>query len=365
MARLNNHPEHNHPERNHGQRILKVGLNGFGRVGRSLLRQIYAREDIEVVAIVDPADPEVLEYLLRFDTLLGRFPEPLSVREGHLYVAGRQIVLRQIEPGATGDQGTDWGALGVDLVVESGAGVRSRALLEGHLAAGARRVLLCSPPQEPPDITIVVGINDDDLAPEHRIVSNGSSTAHCAAPVLAILGRAFGVERAYLSSVHAYTSQQNLADVPDQDPRRGRAASENIIPLQANSGELLELVLPELAGRITASAINVPVPNGSVVDLVCWHQRPVTPVAINEVMRTAAGTERWRRILAFEDAPLVSSDVVRSAYSAIFDADATMVLGERVSKTLCWYDNTWGYVARAVDLMERIAALEALPETRP
>lgn len=330
-------------------------------MGRSLFRQLYQREDLEVVAVADPADPAALEYLLRFDTILGRFPDAVSLREGHLYVLGRRIAFQQTERRAAAC-GVDWSGLGVDVVVESGTGTRSRALLESHLAAGAGRVVLCAPPEEPPDITVVVGINDADLRPEHRIVSNGSSTAHCAAPVLSILHRAFGVERAFLNSVHAYSSQQNLADVPAADPRRGRAAAENIIPQQTNTAEVLGLILPELAGRISASALNVPVPNGSVVDLVCWHQGPVTRDAVNEVLRTAAASDRWRRYVAFEDAPIVSSDVVLSPYSATFDSDATMVLGDRVSKTLSWFDNSWAYVGRAVELLERLAVLGDPPE---
>jgi glyceraldehyde 3-phosphate dehydrogenase len=332
---------------------ITIGLMGFGRIGRNLFRILYKSDDVRIGAISDTADPAALEYLLRFDTLLGRFPDEVAVRDGHLYVWGRQVRLMAGEnPGDV-----PWGELGVDIVVEATSRPRSRKELEKHLDQGAQRVLLCSPAADPPDLTAVVGINDHRLGPEHRIVSNSSCTAQAAAPVLRTLSEAFGIERAFLSSVHAYTNQQRLADVPTEDLRTGRAAAENIIPQHTNAPQMLAELLPELRGKILGMAINVPVPNGSVVDLVCWHERPVTKTAINEVMRTAA-SGRFPGVLAYEDAPLVSSDIIRSSYSGTFDGAATMVLGERVSKTLCWFDNGWGYAHRAVDLIRRFATFE-------
>jgi glyceraldehyde 3-phosphate dehydrogenase len=243
-------------------------------------------------------------------------------------------------------------------MVEAAGIERTRQELEQHLEAGARRVILCAPPKDPPDLTVVMGVNDDQLGSDHRIVSNASSTAHCAAPVLKLLHEAFGIERAFLSSVHAYSNQQRLADVPAEDPRRGRAAAENIIPQGTNAAKLVMELMPELAGRITGHAINVPVANGSVVDLVSWHRKPVTRTAINEVLRTGARS-RWPTILNYVEDPIVSSDVIRSAYSGTFDAQATMILGDRVSKTLTWYDNGWGYAHRVVDLIQRFAAIDA------
>jgi glyceraldehyde 3-phosphate dehydrogenase len=244
-------------------------------------------------------------------------------------------------------------------VIEATAKYRTRGELEAHLERGARRVVLCAPPKDPPDLTVVIGVNDGQLRPEHRIVSNASGTAHAAAPVLELLQQAFGIARASVTTIHAYTSQQRLADVPAEDPRRGRAAAENIIPQETNTAAMLEELLPPLRGKISALAVNVPVANGSLVDLVCWHHKPVTVTAVNEVLRTAASLDRWRGILAFEDEPIVSSDVIRSSASSTFDADATMVLGDRVSKTLAWYDNSWGYSHRCVDLVRRLAELDA------
>jgi glyceraldehyde 3-phosphate dehydrogenase len=332
---------------------IRIGLMGFGRIGRNLFRILYDRDDVRIAAISDVADHASLEYLLRFDTILGRFPDEVSIREGHLYVVGRQIPIFS----AAGPGELDWTELGVDYVVEATARNRTRAELGRYLARGARRVVLCAPPVDPPDITIVMGVNDDRLKPEHRIVSNGSCTAHCAAPIIQILHEAFGIEKAFLTTVHAYTNQQRLADVPSADPRRGRAAAENIIPQHTNSAEVIMDLLPQLRGRITAMAMNVPVPNGSVVDLVCWHARPVTKTAINEVVRTAAAS-RWKGIVGYEDDPIVSSDVARVADSSTFDSLATMTLGERVSKTLAWYDNGFGYAHRVVDLLARFARMD-------
>jgi glyceraldehyde 3-phosphate dehydrogenase (phosphorylating) len=333
---------------------VRIGLMGFGRIGRSIFRILYEREDLQVVAVSDIADHRGLEYLLRFDTILGRFPDPVSISDGTLYAAGHRT--RMLSAEKPGD--APWGDLGVEVVVEATSRYRRRAELERHLEAGAKRVILCTAPSDPPDLTVVPGINDHLLTTEHRIVSNASCTAHCAAPVLKILHEAFGIERAFLTSVHAYTNQQRLADVPTKDPRRGRAAAENIIPQETNAAEVIAEVLPELAGRLSGKALNVPVANGSLVDLVAWHRDEVKRESINEVMRTAAGAARWRRVLYYEPDPIVSSDIAGSPYSSTFDAEATMVLGRRLSKTLAWFDNAWGYANRVVELIERFARLE-------
>lgn len=338
---------------------IRVGLMGVGRVGRNLLRILYKSTDIRIMAIDEIADHSSIEYLIRFDTILGRFPDELSIDEGHLYVAGRQIpMMAHADPGDV-----PWGDLGVDIVIEAAGQERTRQELEQHLENGAKRVILCAPPKDPPDLTVVMGVNDDQLGPEHAIVSNASCTAHCAAPIVKILHEAFGIERAFLSTVHAYSNQQRLADVPAEDPRRGRAAAENIIPQDTKAALMVAQLIPGLAGRITGKAINVPVRNGSVVDLVCWHGRPVTVKAINEVVRTAVSSD-WRGIVDYSADPIVSSDVVYSPYSSTFDSLATMVLGNNVSKVLAWYDNGWGYAHRVVDLIHRLGAFDAGPDRR-
>jgi glyceraldehyde 3-phosphate dehydrogenase len=331
-----------------------VGLMGLGRIGRNLVRILHRQDGIRLGAISDAADQSALEYLLRYDTILGRFPAPVSLEGGHLYVAGQQIQMFDKE--APGE--VPWGDLGVDVVVEATTHHRTREELERHLAAGAKRVILCAPAADPPDVTIVMGVNDDALRAEHRIVSNGSVTAHAAAPVLEILQRAFGIERVFLSTIHAYSDQLRLADVPAEDMRTGRAAAENIIPQQTHVADMLVELLPELRGKISGIALNVPVPNGSVVDLTCWHERPVTADSIRAVMRTAAGDARWQGIVEYEEGPIVSGDILLSPYSATFDSQATMVIGERLSKTLTWFDNGWGYAHRAIDLIRRFAELD-------
>ena len=334
-------------------RPIRVGLAGFGRIGRNLFRILYNSDDITIAAISDPADHAALEYLVRFDTIFGPFPEEVSIKEDNLYVHGRQIpMFSGKEPGDVA-----WGDLGVDVVIEATG--ESRSLMQRHIDQGAKRVILCAPPADPPDLTVVIGVNEDELRPEHRIVSNASCTAHCAAPIIKILHEAFGIERAFLTTVHAYTNQQRLADVPSKDPRRGRAAAENIIPQETNSAQMVMELMPELAGRVTGKAMNVPVPNGSCVDLVCFHEKPVTITAINEVVRTAASSPRWDGVLQYEDDPIVSSDIIRSPYSSIFDSLATMTLGDKASKTISWYDNGWGYAHRVVDLIHDLMELDS------
>ncbi len=334
---------------------VRVGLMGFGRIGRNIFRILYKRDDIEVVAISDIAEPKSLEYLLRYDTIMGRFPEPLSVSEGHLYVRGKQIrMLSGREPGDV-----NWADFGVDVVVEATARYRSRAELAKHLTSGAKKVILCVPPTDAPDLTVVMGVNHDDLKREHQIISNGSITAHCAAPILQILDRAFDLERVYFTTVHAYTNDQRLADVPAADLRRSRAATENIIPTDTNAAQVLMHLLPHLEGKIQGLALKVPVPNGSLVDMTMFTKKPVTVTAINEVVRTAVAS-LYHDFVEYAVDPIVSSDVKHSPYSSTFDSLATMVLGDRLAKCIAWYDNGWGYAHRVVDLVEYLAEMEYL-----
>ncbi len=338
--------------------VTRVGLVGLGRIGRNIFRILYKREDIRVAAISEIADHKGLEYLLKFDTVLGRFPDEVSIVEGNLYVVGRQIPL--ISEKDTPQP--PWGDLGVHTVIEATSKSRGRADLEKHLAAGAKRVISLAPPLDAFDLMCVMGVNDEKLQSRHRIVSNASSTVHSVTPIVKILHEAFGVKRAIFTTVHSYTSQHRLADVPAEDMRRGRAAAENIIPQESRSPRMVEELLPSLAGKVTGYAMNVPVRNGSVVDLVCWYEKKVSAVAINEVIRTAAATDRWRNIVKYEDEPIVSTDVIYSSYSSTFDSLATMVLGDHLSKTLSWYDAGYGYAHRAVDLLLRFGQLDSKAE---
>jgi glyceraldehyde 3-phosphate dehydrogenase len=332
---------------------IRIGLMGFGRIGRNIFRILHRRQDLRVEAISDIAEHRALEYLLRFDTVHGRFPDEVSIREGNLYCWGRRVaMLSAREPGEV-----PWDKVGVDVVIEATARRRSRAEIERHLEAGAKRVILCVPPTDEPDITVVMGVNDELLRSEHRIVSNSSCTAHGVAPVIKLLHENFGIRKALFTTVHAYTNQDRLADVPSDDMRRGRAAAENIIPTTTKAPDEVMKLLPELRGRVAGIAMNVPVPDGSLVDMVSWTEKKVDKLAVNEIMRTAASGP-LRAIMEYEEDPIVSSDVIGNSHSSIFDAASTMALGENMVKTVSWFDNGWGYAHRVVDLIKRFAAME-------
>ena len=339
--------------------MTPVALFGFGRTGRNLFRILHDRDDIRVVAIADPAEPEALAYLLRFDTLLGRFPEPIALSDNDLVVADRSVRLLT---GAAANA-MPWRELGIHTVLEATSRSRPRAELERHLEAGARRVLAFAPPADTPDLLAVPGLTDDALDASQRIVSNASSTVHALAPALRILERSFGVRRAIFTTVHAYTSAHRLADVPAEDPRRGRAAAENIIPQESRSPAMLARVLPELGDRVSGYAMNVPVANASVVDLVCWHEKEVAGETVNDAFRAAAADPLWSRVLQYEHEPIVSSDVARTTHSSVFDSLATMTLSGKVSKTLHWFDSGYAYALRGVELLERYAVKDAAAGT--
>jgi glyceraldehyde 3-phosphate dehydrogenase len=330
---------------------VKIGLMGFGRIGRNVFRIAYNREDLDIVAINDIADPKGLVYLLRFDTVHGKFQDPVSVKGNSMYVRGKQIrILQHREPGEV-----PWGDLGVQVVVEATGKYRHRAQLEKHLERGAKKVILCVPARDEIDAMIVMGVNDRELRPEHRIISVASCTANCLAPIAKVLNDAFGIERAFMTTVHAYTNDQRLADVPHEELRRSRAAAENIIPTSTWAWRAVERMIPELEGKIGGMAMNVPVPDGSTVDLVTLLRKPVTAEEVNEVVRSAAAAT-FKGIIQYTEEPIVSSDVIGNPHSSIFDSLCTQVIGGNMLKTVSWYDNGWGYASRVVDIITRIAA---------
>ena len=334
---------------------IRVGIMGFGRIGRNVFRILHPRDDIEIMAIVDLADPKALEYLLKFDTVHGRFTEPVSVAGESMYAKGRQI--RMLQRKAPGD--VNWSELGVDIVIEATGQYRTRSALQKHLDAGAKHVILTVPPREETDAPVVIkGVNDHILTADMRIVSNGSCTANALAPVCKVLNDAFGIDRGFMTTVHAYTNDQRLADVPHTELRRSRAAAENIIPTTTWSPRAVESILPELRGKLDGMALNVPVPDGSTVDLVTLMKRPVTAEEVNEVMKSAAAT-RFEGIIEYTDQPIVSSDVIGNPHSAVFDSLSTLILGGNMLKTITWYDNGWGYATRVVELALRMAGLAA------
>ncbi len=333
--------------------MIRIGLMGFGRIGRNIFRILHNRDDIRVVAISDVADPKNLEYLLKYDTIMGRFPATVSVSEGHLYCYGRQIAMLSGEkPGDVA-----WGDFDVDIVIEATSKPRTRAEMEAHLNTGAQRVILCVPPVDRPDITVVMGVNQDQITHHHKVISNASITAHCAAPIMKIIDETFGIEQVFFSTVHAYTSDQRLADVPADSLRRSRAAHQNIIPVNTNSVALLEDLLPKLKGKIQGLAMKVPVPNGSLVDMTTFTRKIVTEGSINAVIQSAVAS-KYKRTVDYCTDPIVSSDVTKSPYSCTFDAMSTTVLGDRLVKTISWYDNGWGYAHRVVDLIAHLKSTE-------
>jgi len=327
---------------------MKIAINGFGRIGRAVFRLLDGRPGVEVVAINDIADPLALAYLLRHDTVMGPFQGIVEVAGDIMKTKHQTVRMTAIPDPAQ----LPWRELGVDFVVEATGRFRKKAQIAIHLAAGARKVLLTVPAKDEIDATIVIGVNNEALRPEHKIVSNASCTTNCLAPLAYVLDQEFGIEHGMMTTVHAYTNDQRLADVPHSDWRRSRAAAENTIPTTTGAARAVGQVLPQLKGKLDGMAIRVPIPDGSVVDLVSIMKRPVTVRQVNDAVRAAAATPRLRNVLRYSEDPLVSSDIVGDPHSCIFDAEYTQVIDGTMLKTLSWYDNEWGYSSRVVDLLE-------------
>jgi glyceraldehyde 3-phosphate dehydrogenase len=332
---------------------VRIGINGFGRIGRSVFRILNTTEDAQVVAINDITDNDALAYLLRYDTVMGRFPDHVEVEGDTLRTSNQTVKMTAIPEPAD----LLWGELGVDFVIEATGRFRKRDEIAHHLEAGAGKVVLTVPAKDEIDCTVVLGVNEDDLRPEHRIVSNASCTTNCLAPVAKVLNDSFGIESGVMTTVHAYTNDQRLADVPHSDWRRSRAAAENIIPTTTGAARAVGKVLPELAGKLDGLAMRVPIPDGSIVDLVVLMETDATAAMINEVLREAASRPRMRHILRYSEEPIVSRDIVGDPHSSIFDAPFTQVVDGRLAKVLAWYDNEWGYSNRVVDLLKLMDAL--------
>ena len=330
---------------------VRVGINGFGRIGRAVFRIMSRRDDVEVVAINDLYRAEQLAYLLRFDTVMGPFQRRVDHEERALKIEGMKPIRLTAEKDPAR---LPWADVGADIVVESTGVFRDRANLEKHLAAGAKKVILTVPPKDDVDAIVVLGVNDDVLAAGPKIVSNASCTTNCLAPVAKVLDDAFGIERGFMTTVHAYTNDQRLADVPHKDFRRARAATQNIIPTTTGAARAVGKVLPHLKGKLDGMAMRVPVPDGSIVDLVVRLGRETTADEVNRRMQEAAAGP-LQRVLQYSEDPLVSSDIIGNPHSSIFDAPSTQMLGPRELRCLAWYDNEWGYSNRVVDLTLRLA----------
>ena len=333
---------------------MRVAINGFGRIGRSVFRILNTRDDVDVVAINDIFDKEALVYLLKYDTVMGRFPDDVNL-DGDTLLTSRQKV-KLIGERVPAD--LPWDSMGVDIVIESTGIFRMRKQLEAHLSAGAKRVVLTVPAKDEIDYTVVLGVNHDGLKPEHRIVSNASCTTNCLAPMAKVLHEAFGIELGVINTVHAYTNDQRLADVPHSDWRRSRAAAENVIPTTTGAARAVGKVLPELDGKLDGIAMRVPVPDGSVVDLNVLLEQSVNVDQVNDAVRSAADSGPVADVLDYSTLPIVSTDIIGNKHSSIFDAPFTRVIDNNFVKTLNWYDNEWGYSNRVVDLLILLGSFE-------
>jgi glyceraldehyde 3-phosphate dehydrogenase len=330
----------------------RIGINGFGRIGRNYFRAALAQgADIEIVAVNDLTSPEALAHLLKYDSVGGRLKETVEVKDGNIVVNGNVIkVLAERDPA-----NLPWGELGVDIVIESTGFFTKAAAAQKHIDAGAKKVLISAPASDE-DITIVMGVNDGLYDPEnHHIISNASCTTNCLGPLAKVVNDEFGIERGLMTTVHAYTADQNLQDGPHNDLRRARAAAINMVPTSTGAAKAIGLVLPELKGKLDGYAIRVPVPTGSATDLTVTVSRETTVEEVNAALKKASESEALQGFLTYTDEPIVSSDIVGDPASSIFDSGLTKVIGNQV-KVVSWYDNEWGYSNRLVDLTELVAS---------
>jgi glyceraldehyde 3-phosphate dehydrogenase len=332
---------------------LKAGINGFGRIGRNVFRAAHAKgADIDWVGVNDITDTKTLAHLLRYDSVLGPFQGEIDYTDEALVVDGDELkVFSERDPAAL-----PWGDAGADVVIESTGLFTKRDDAAKHLEAGAKKVIITAPATEP-DVTLALGVNDDAYDPDaHDVISNASCTTNCLAPVAKVLHDAVGIERGIMTTIHAYTADQNLQDGPHKDLRRARAAAVNLVPTSTGAAKAVGLVLPELDGRLNGIAVRAPVINGSVIDLVCEVSRPTSKEQVNEAFAGKADSGRLQGILKYSEDPIVSTDIVKSSYSSVFDAPLTMVIDEKLVKVVAWYDNEWGYSNRVVDLTQRVLA---------
>lgn len=329
---------------------INVGINGFGRIGRNVFRVISEREDISVVAINDLADSKTLSVLLKYDSVHGRFDGDIKTREDALVVNGKEIKLtKEKNPDAL-----PWKELDVDVVIESTGIFTKRADCEKHIEAGAKKVILSAPAKDKIDATIVMGINENALKPEHKIVSNASCTTNCLAPLAKVINDNFQIEKGLMTTIHAYTNDQRVSDIMHSDLRRARAAAINIIPTTTGAAKAIGEVIPELKGKLDGMAMRVPVANGSVTDLVVIVKKNTNIEEVNKALKSAADNE-LNGILEYCEDPIVSSDIIGNESSCVVDAQSTCVIGGNLIKVIGWYDNEWGYSNRMVDLIELIS----------
>jgi glyceraldehyde 3-phosphate dehydrogenase len=332
---------------------VSAGINGFGRIGRNLFRAAHAAgADIDWVGVNDLTDAQTLAHLLKYDSILGPFPGRVEVSGDSIVVDGKELqVFAERDPAAL-----PWSDVGADVVIESTGLFTKREAAQKHLDAGAKKVIISAPATDP-DVTVAIGVNDDAYDPQsHHIISNASCTTNCLAPVAKVLNDAIGIEHGVMTTIHAYTADQNLQDGPHKDLRRARAAALNLVPTSTGAAKAIGLVIPELNGKLNGVAVRAPVPTGSVIDLVFTASRDTSAEEVNEAVKSRADTGPLVGVLKYTDDPIVSTDIVTSPYSAIFDSELTMVIGNRLVKVIAWYDNEWGYSNRLVELTQRVLA---------
>ena len=331
---------------------VRVGINGFGRIGRNVFRAAHeSGADVEIVAVNDITDTGTLAHLLKYDSVYGPFKGTVEVGEDALSIDGREVrTLAERDPAAL-----PWGDLGVDVVIESTGFFTKRPDAAKHLEAGAKKVIISAPATEP-DATVVLGVNFDSAydADSHDVISNASCTTNCLAPVAKVLHDSIGIERGLMTTIHAYTADQRLQDAPHSDLRRARAAALNLVPASTGAAKAIGLVIPELNGKLHGFAVRAPVPTGSVVDLTFQAGRETSVDEIKEIVRGQADTGAFEGILAYTEDPIVSCDIVKNPYSSIFDAELTAVLEGTLVKVVAWYDNEWGYSNRCVELAQKV-----------
>ncbi|MFC1517552.1 type I glyceraldehyde-3-phosphate dehydrogenase [Candidatus Margulisiibacteriota bacterium] len=328
---------------------VKIAINGFGRIGRNVFKIALERKGLEVVAINDLTDPKTLAHLLKYDSVHGKFKGEVKAGSDSITVNGKTIkIYKEKDPAKL-----PWGSLKVDVVIESTGVFRKKEQCELHLKAGAKKVILTVPPKDEIDNMVVLGVNDDVLKDSDKIVSNASCTTNCLAPVAKVLDDAFGLKRGLMTTVHAYTSDQRLQDLPHSDLRRARAACESIIPTTTGAAKAVGKIIPKLKGKLDGMAMRVPTKDGSVVDLVAELEKPATKEEINAAIKKAADGP-MKGILEYTEDPIVSIDVIGNPHSSIFDAPSTMVIEGNLVKVVSWYDNEWGYSSRVVDLAGKL-----------
>ncbi|MBI5745947.1 MAG: type I glyceraldehyde-3-phosphate dehydrogenase [Nitrospirae bacterium] len=334
---------------------IKVAINGFGRIGRNLVRSAVDNPDIEILAINDLTDPKTLAHLLRYDSVQGIFNAKIDVQDNYIILNGKRIrVLAEKDP-----QALPWRELGIQIALESTGKFVTRDGAQRHINAGAGRVIISAPATDP-DITLAIGVNEGDFNPEKdRIISNASCTTNCLAPIAKVINDNFGIKRGFMTTIHSYTNDQRLLDLPHKDLRRARAAALSMIPTSTGAAKAVGLVLPALKGRLDAIAIRVPTPNVSLIDLVVELERDATSKEINEAVKKAAGST-LKGIVEYSEEPLVSIDMNGNPHSAVFDSALTMMLEKRMVKVIAWYDNEWGYANRIYDLIRYIGKRDGI-----